>query len=119
MQDIAEVNVALRVHMTKEEAEKFNFPENFYEGFVIPHLGLNPEDENFKCDCKEISVSQELFDFWSNLYYEKNRRDKEARSAFNMVWLCYGPTTDEALHGFEICASDKFVIIKKEETENG
>ena len=115
MEDVAKVNVALRVHMTEDEAKEFNFPENFYTGFVVPHMGLNPKDEDYRLDCTEISVSSELFDFWANLFDEKHGDSANMRAEFNMAWVMYGPTTDEALHGFEICASDKFVTFVKED----
>lgn len=109
MEDIAKVNVAFRVHMTEDEAREFNFPENFYTGFVCPHMGIDPKGTDYKCDCTEISVSQELFDFWADLFQEKYGDSPEVRSEFNMAWLMCGPTTDEALHGLEVCASDKFI----------
>ena len=112
MEDVAKVNIAFRSHMTEAEAREFAFGDNFYTGFVIPHLGLDPKDDTYRLDCGEISVSRDLFDFWSKLFAQKHGDTPEVRAEFNMAWLMSGPTVDEALQGLEVCASDKFIIRK-------
>lgn len=109
MEDVAKVKIAFRSHMTEAEAREFCFTENFYNGYMIPHLGLNPNDDTYRLDCGEISVSWKLFNFWSDLFAEKHGDTPEVRAEFNMAWLMSGPTVDEALQGYEVCASDKFV----------
>ena len=115
MEDVAKVNIAFRSHMTEAEAREFCFTENFYKGYMVPRMGLDLNDETYSLDCGEISVSQELFNFWSDLFAEKHGDNPQMRAEFNMAWLMSGPTVDEALHGFEVCASDKFVKFNKED----
>lgn len=84
--------------LTKQELEQVTEIMDLYEMIATKSLGKVTEDTSY--DCREISVSENIYDLMEG----KHR----SCIAFSIEWICYGPKIDYSLPENTVVIKENF-----------
>ena len=91
----------MKINMLRQEA--YSGIVCFYDA-IARRLGYNPN--NVEYDCKDIEVSEKIFD---EIYQWYKDTQNVGQESMGMMWCCYGPKVKEELKDYEVIIGEKFI----------